>query len=453
MFPPELDTEIKIRSMSFKMAEHPLFQGVPFGQEGREGTVYKLIGEDGQFSALKVFRPAFRYPSIVKHARKISDFSSISGLSACYREVLNPKEDMDIISAYPELLYAALMPWIEGETWTEILVSKEVLSRKHSLELALAFVSRLVEMEQAGIAHTDLSASNIILLNADMESESWSMEFVDMEGLYAKQLKEPDNLPEGATGYTASFLREYPDWSTLSDRFSGGILLAEMLGWSSKEICEAAWGESYFEPLEIQQDCDRYGALTRILEEQYGPVISVFLNRLWNAEQLQQCPAFGEWQVALTSIVEQDNDSPNEETMKEDTDPAEFMEEHQERYQGWFEDLLTPDQEKHLQRARQIEKQGDFRSALWEYGTLVETLPVGSAFRVEIEIAMEAVQQAIDAEISDVESSSKPVKQLLNRAVVQGDQSLYQKLWFIVLLGSGVVLALALLLYVIGILV
>lgn len=450
MFPPELNTEIKIRGVSFKIAEHPLFQGVPFGQEGREGTVYKLIGEDGQFSALKVFRPAFRYPSIVKHASRILDFSSISGLSTCQREVLNPKEDMNVISNYPELLYAALMPWIEGKTWTEILLSKEVLSRKQSLDLALAFVSQMVEMEQAGIAHTDLSASNIIVMNGDMESESWTMELVDMEGLYAKQLEEPDNLPEGETGYTASFLQEYPDWSALSDRFSGGILLAEMLGCSSKEVCEAVWGESYFEPFEIQRDCDRYQTLSGVLEEQYGLEISVLLTRLWNAEQLQQCPAFGEWQVALTSIVEQDNDSPNEETAGEDTAITESVEDIRERYQGRYEELLTPKQDNHLQRARQIEKQGDLRSALWEYGTLVETLPARSAFRVEIDIAMEAVQQAIDAEVSNAESSTKPVKQLLNRAVVQGDQSLYQKLWFIVLMGSGVVLVMALLLYVIS---
>lgn len=206
MFPPELTTELHIRSQVYRLVPHPQFEGMPYGQEGREGTVYKLINGAGESSALKVFRPAFRKPSAMKLTELMANMKDQSGLRVWSRTILNPLEDMELLGQYPELLYSAHMPWIEGKTWSEFMLDREVITPERSLKLASVLVSTMAVLEQAGIAHADLSAANLLIVNANQESEDMSVELVDVEGMYAKQLEEPDNLPEGATGYTPPFL-------------------------------------------------------------------------------------------------------------------------------------------------------------------------------------------------------------------------------------------------------
>ncbi|WP_145153649.1 hypothetical protein [Paenibacillus xylanexedens] len=449
MFPPDINTELRIRNQVYRLVQHPQFEGMPYGQEGREGTVYKLINSSGENSALKVFRPAFRQPSVMKLTELMVDLTVHSGLSVWSRMILNPIEDMELLGHYPELLYGAHMPWIDGVTWSELMLGREALSREQSMKLAMVLVSTMAVLEQAGIAHADLSASNLLIVNANQEAEDMSVELVDVEGMYAKQLEEPDNLPEGATGYTATFLREYGDWSPLADRFAGGILLAEMLAWSSTDICKQAWGDSYFDPQEIQQQSERYVLLQATLEQQYGPEVAALLDRLWNAEQLQQCPTFGEWQIALASakqFVEQEAVSTSEMEIELEQPAEESIHLPSE----YAVNALSHAQENQLARARQLERQGNLTSAFWEYGKLIEQFNDRSPFHVEISIAMEKVQEGIDQTVFNPEPKQTLVKKGWNQLIQQNKQSTYDRMWIYVIGASVGALVFALIIYVIG---
>jgi hypothetical protein len=77
------------------------------------------------------------------------------------------------------------------------------------------------------------------------------------------------------------------------------LLPAEMLGWCAPEVTQAAWGESYFDPQEMQQDSARYQALLAALQRHWGDAVARLFARAWHSETLADCPTFGEWLLAL----------------------------------------------------------------------------------------------------------------------------------------------------------
>ncbi len=62
-FQPQVGEELAIDGSLYRTAEHPAAPGVPYGQEGRQATVYRLVARSGESKALKVFKPRFRAPA------------------------------------------------------------------------------------------------------------------------------------------------------------------------------------------------------------------------------------------------------------------------------------------------------------------------------------------------------------------------------------------------------
>jgi hypothetical protein len=124
------------------------------------------------------------------------------------------------------------------------------------------------------------------------------VELVDLEGLYAPGMTRPQELSSGSAGYAHRQARGGL-WGPEADRFAGAVLLAEMLGWCDPQVVQAAWGESYFDPQEMQQETPRYHTLVEALERQWGSSVARLLERAWRSDSLLDCPTFGEWMVAL----------------------------------------------------------------------------------------------------------------------------------------------------------
>ncbi len=291
---------LSVEETRFQIAEHPAAPGIAYGQEGRAAIVYKV--EAGQRShALKVFKTRFRVPTLAMLADQLAPYASIPGLSVCRRSVLTPQRHTALLREYPDLTYAVVMPWIEGPTWFQIVQDRQAIPPEQSLFLGQALARILGEMEQQGIAHCDLSASNLILpaLAANgPQSSSAPIELVDVEQLYAANLKRPAAVPSGSEGYAHATVRQGA-WEDKADRFSGAVLLAEILGWCDPQVREAAWGESYFAPQEMQRPCPRFDLLQRSLASQWGGGVAQLFANAWNSELLADCPTFGEWMVAI----------------------------------------------------------------------------------------------------------------------------------------------------------
>jgi hypothetical protein len=319
-FRPNVHDELTIDGVTYRIAEHPAAPGIPYGQEGRAGIVYQLLpsptgrGAGGEGAmALKVFRARFRTPALVSQAEKLAAFADLPGLTVCRRTVLTPQRNANLLRREPDLTYAVLMPWIEGPTWTEVMLEKRPLTPQQALDLARAFADILSRMEQNGIAHCDLSGPNVLLPmlaqpTADRRPQTAyrppsAVELVDVEGLYAPGLPRPEALPSGSSGYAHRTAREGL-WGPTADRFAGAVLLAEMLGWGDESVREACYGETYFDPAEMPSvaqasACDRYRTLLSALARHYGQPVADLFERAWRSETLADCPTFGEWLVAL----------------------------------------------------------------------------------------------------------------------------------------------------------
>ena len=298
-YQPEINQELAIDGDSYRIAEHPAAPGIPYGQEGRAGIVYQLVAQDGEKRALKVFKARYRLPALVSLADRIERFADLPGLSVCHRTVLSARRHGDLLRQHPDLTYAVLMPWIEGPTWMEVMGERRELTPEQSLALARSLAEVLAVMEEQGLAHCDLSGPNVLLPGLEGVKGSPSIALVDVEQLYGPGLERSKVLPGGSPGYAH---KTAPDglWAADADRFAGAVLLAEMLGWCDTQVREASWGENYFDPSEMQQDSDRYCLLAGVLRGRWKDRIAALFERAWRSETLADCPAFGEWLVAIS---------------------------------------------------------------------------------------------------------------------------------------------------------
>lgn len=311
-FQPNPGDEIIINGTAYTVGQHPAAPGLAYAQAGRQGIVYQLLPVDGEVhdaKALKVFFPKFRIPAMVYQSEHMAGYSEIPGLKVCSRTVLTPERNGDLIAAYPDLLYAVVMPWIHGITWFDVISDSVSLGRGDSLMLAKALAAIGSGMEQRGLAHCDLSAPNVMLpffSEVNLPEGSAAVELVDVEQIYSPKMDRPDVLLAGSPGYAAHRTVHSGLWSAYADRFAGAVIVAEMLGWSDPAIVGRAWGESFFDQHEMQTPCERYFILKKSLEQRWGPAVADLFGRAWDSQDLSSCPTFGEWLVALSALSEEE---------------------------------------------------------------------------------------------------------------------------------------------------
>lgn len=304
-FQPEAGARVEINGNAYAIGAHPNAPSLPYGQEGRQGTVYLLESEHGRKrKALKVFRGKFVNPSLAHHSRQISGNADVSGLSACKRFIVTPQNDADLLHREPDLLYSVVMPWIEGPTWMDVMLNKQPLTRKQSFSAAFALVQALAGMEQRGLAHCDLSGPNVMLPMLGERSLGVKpidyVQLIDLEQMYASHLERPEHIAGGSPGYAPIHLTASQLWSAQADRFAGAVLIAEMLSSCFDAFYAEAWGESYFAPDELQRGVGRAGNMVERLRREWGDGIAALFARAWDSEELSGCPTFGEWSVALS---------------------------------------------------------------------------------------------------------------------------------------------------------
>lgn len=303
-FDPLPKQELSIDGNVYEFAEHPVAPGIAYGQEGRAAIVYKLEMA-GQAHALKVFKPRFRLPTLVPLASRLVHYAALPGLTVCRRVMLTPQRHSSLLRENPELTYSVLMPWIDGPTWLQIVQSQQDISQEQSLLLARSLAGILAELEQQGIAHCDLSAANVIfpsLAEKTSLNHNAPVELVDVEQLYAATLERPVAIPSGSEGYAHLTVRQ-GIWEPNADRYAGAVLIAEILGWSNRQIRDAAWGESYFAPQDMQHSCPRFDLLRDSLNNHWCRALAQLFSSAWESELLADCPTFGEWLVAIPESV------------------------------------------------------------------------------------------------------------------------------------------------------
>jgi len=163
--------------------------------------------------------------------------------------------------------------------------------------------------------------------------------------------------------------------------------LAEMLGWCDEQVCQAAWGESYFEPKEMQQESEHYRILVASLRRHWGDGVAALFERAWRSDTLADCPTFGEWLVALPASSEQVSTGQEEEAVAQPVEcqPVTVEPVAQETP---VSEAIAPEKVEtvrevraFMQAARRMEERGNLNGA-WElYRQAQELAAANSALR------------------------------------------------------------------------
>lgn len=383
-FQPEVGETIRIFGRRYTFSRHPAVEGIemPYGQEGRQGTVYQLV--DGQasvlhkYAALKVFRERFKSKRQVELAESFKKYASTYGLSACLRSVIERQHHEKLVDQYNDLDYSILMPWIEGPTWADILLEEKVLTRDECVRIACAFALVMKELETAHLAHCDLSSSNVLLpfLETERDGRPFAdIELVDVEELYAPDIKKPEILPGGSPGYAAEYIRDGV-WTASADRFAGAVLLTEMVTWHSEDVRkQKADDMSYFAAEEMQKETARYRQIKKVLRNTLGKAASILLERVWKSRSLEDCPSFAEWFDAF---------------------PAHIQEAAIRKKQEWSQKVQVPSRhltmgvEALLEIAAVFEGLGNKNAAQREYRYIISHFPENKAVTEEINLLLSA---------------------------------------------------------------
>jgi uncharacterized RDD family membrane protein YckC len=297
-FRPRPGDSIEIDGITFTFTANPQIPRFAYSQEGRVARVYRIDGAQ-RSCALKVFKPVHQSESTATLAERLAPYATLPGMRVCQRSAVVPERHGKLIRKHADLKYAILMPWVHGPTWHDVLTNRRPLDRQQAQALARAFSEVLVGLEQRGVAHCDLSAPNVLLPMLEASSGATTqVELVDVEQLYSPDLPETDRSMAGSPGY-AHATAASGIWEQAGDRFAGAILLAEMMTWSNPRIRDAAAGDSYFEPGELQRDSQRYRVLRAALSDEWGDQTAVLLDRVWQSRTLRECPTASEWAAGL----------------------------------------------------------------------------------------------------------------------------------------------------------
>lgn len=300
MFLPRVNERLLLGAETYFFTEHPAAKGMPYGQTGRKATVFQLQDEDGERRAVKVFQAKYRTEENLEKTSELLRYSSMPGLATCERFVISKQQFPSLIQQNKDLNYSVLMPWVEGTTWQDIVLNKISIDRDACYEIASNLNMVLGSMEALGVAHCDLSGPNIILRPRELNDEDEDLvSLIDLEEMYAPELKRPKTVPAGSAGYAHACIKAGV-WSADADRFAGSVLLANMLTWSDPSIVQAAFGEQFFAPDEMHLNCPRYQTLVGSLEKQWGKNTSELFSTAWNSKTLGDCPTFIDWADALS---------------------------------------------------------------------------------------------------------------------------------------------------------
>lgn len=398
IFDPKPGTELLLGETAYRICAHPLIPNQPYVQEGRAGRVYKLEGADQRTHlALKVFHPPFRDPALVEVSQSLRPLASTPGLRVCDFTVLHTRNYPDLIQDYSDLIYALVMPWIQGPTWQEVVVGgMPELKPERCLSLALSLVDVLALMEQRKVAHCDISGGNILLPGVVEGAGGYPLEFVDVEQMYSPQHSPPDILPKGSPGY-AHFLSGAPNyWSPRADRFAGAVLVAEVLAWWDPEIRAAKSGESYFSPDSVADDRVRSELILKSLDKRWGPKVSALLKRALESQSLDLCPVFEEWRAALMAAGRLSQGPKAVDAPKK---------------------VSGAEAKQLMDRGRRLEDQGRLEEALEAYCQVLEQPGLSKGLQAEVPMLIEDIERALAERSKEPDLPPAHLDLLVNPAI------------------------------------
>lgn len=288
-FSPKPDDTVSLFGASYTFQEHPGAPGMVFAADGGRGSVYQVKSADDSRSGLKVFRKQFRVERLLQSSRNLDRLRHYRGLLAAHRRVVPPTDPAT--KTVPELEYAVLMPWVPGKTWYDCLGQAESTGTIFNVQIAKMLTANFLEilavLERESIAHTDISAGNVVFNNVNSEAQ-----LLDLEDIYIPGAPRPNEETIGTLHY--QHRGQQPTWRPEGDRYAAGVLASEILLMAHEPTAQKATTNGYYmgnctSPL-ARQRFEEASDWLKFVAPQFHDTFS----RTWWSDSLKDCPSIEE---------------------------------------------------------------------------------------------------------------------------------------------------------------
>lgn len=298
----------------------------PLMIKGGQAFVYYLTDDNNKQWLLKKFSPG-REPELAYVEAVQPLIPCRHGFESGYeRRVL--KGSSVSASAYSNSEFESwvdgtiLMREVDAPTWAELAASvksgAKVLPRVEKLFLCGKLSEKVDWLESNGLAHRDLSATNIMLDPINVE-----VHLIDWDSLYHQSLELPTNAVPGTEGYMAPFVRADGGadarltWQERADRFALAILNAEILAVNTESSISIGGG--LFDQNDLYERTGRTVSDVRNNLQHSFPAAARLLDAALTAPSFEKCPAPSDW-INLLGM-----ETPNgvHEVWAEESAPAE----------------------------------------------------------------------------------------------------------------------------------
>lgn len=306
VFDPQPDQRIHIGGSTYEFESMRLLPGdepVVYMIEGQEGFIYVLRDVDkGTLCVLKALKAAYRGPHSGQITVGLAQYRSIPGFYLCNRICLVQPTFDALITRYPALEYALVMPWLPWKTWAGLIRSPQAsaaYTHSTALDLARATARVLFEIEQRGCAHTDIAGGNI-MYSPDFKQ----VQLLDLEGFYLPDLPRPARVSRGSPGYQHRKPGRQGQWTYCGDRFAAAILLTEMLTWWYRPLREQTPDNAatLFLPEELQSPGSPRLKMVRDILQWWNPALVALFEQAWISPRLDDCPECMAWLSCLNAV-------------------------------------------------------------------------------------------------------------------------------------------------------
>lgn len=283
-FRPKPNEVIPLLGKKLTFEELPTAPGILFSSEGGRAFVYRVHDERRNRFALKVFKAKFRNSRVIDGASHLQTLTGYPGMLAARREIVRPTEP--VVTKYRDLEYAVLMPWVPGKTWFDCLQSAETRGAIYGVDQARAMSSHFLDvvagLEKDTIAHTDISAANV------MVQDRLNTELLDLEEMYLRGAPEPNPKTIGTKGYQHRAAR--PTWRPDGDRFAAAVLATEMLLLSEEGLARRATSNGYFSGNCAEAEAERRFQDARYYLRDVSKDFAMHFESAWYSDELSRCP-------------------------------------------------------------------------------------------------------------------------------------------------------------------
>ena len=301
-FDPEVGDKITLCGTAYTVEPRAAGLLRAYQQEGGKAIVYKLKKTtDGSFWAFKVFRYAFRGEHQAASVIRLAQVAGLPGLRAAHQQVI-PASDA-CTQEFSEFAWAVLMPWIEGQTWADILDDVAQKKRTYTWAEAMAEAAALAKLfatlESNGHVHCDISSGNIMRLPGPTPR----YELIDLEDMRIAGAVMPKNSTPGTPGYGLPGV--YTTAVPAGDRYAASIVLLEALALSTPDAAALASSEGVFSAnRENPKDQQRFENILFHIN-QLKPKLAGLFRQSWKAASLEACPKIDEYLALLEGRPQQ----------------------------------------------------------------------------------------------------------------------------------------------------